>query len=283
MATLRMTEPGEWHLVRDVAFAAFEDYERRMGEPPTPIPPDEVVRQRFRHLIETDRGGAWLAEENGRAVGAAQAILREGVWGLSLLVVDPSAQSGGVGRALLERTLGYAEGARGGIIMSSGDPRALRAYARAGFDLHPAAQATGVPRSADPPASVREGSRADTELLETVDRAVRGAAHTVDLDVILTANARMLVVEERGYAVARGATVYLLAATDADAARDLLRAAIATAPEGEEVKVEGITASQNWAVEVVLDAGLELAMHGALFLRGDVGPFQPYLPSGAYL
>jgi hypothetical protein len=105
----------------------------------------------------------------------------------------------------------------------------------------------------------------------------------VDLDVILTGDSRMLVVEERGYAIARGPVVYLLAATDDDAARDLLRAAIATAPEGESVKVEWITSAQNWAIDVVLEAGLEISMHGAQFLRGDVGPFRPYLPSGAYL
>ena len=63
MATLRKTEPDEWHLVRDVAFAAFEDLERRQGEPPTPIPPDEVVKKRFSHLIETDRGGALNARQ----------------------------------------------------------------------------------------------------------------------------------------------------------------------------------------------------------------------------
>jgi hypothetical protein len=33
-----------------------------------------------------------------------------------------------------------------------------------------------------------------------------------------------------------------------------------------------------------LEAGLELRMDlGAVFLGGDVGPFVPYLPSGAYL
>jgi hypothetical protein len=33
----------------------------------------------------------------------------------------------------------------------------------------------------------------------------------------------------------------------------------------------------------VLDAGLSLTNDGAVFVRGDVGPFRPYLPSGAYL
>ena len=47
--------------------------------------------------------------------------------------------------------------------------------------------------------------------------------------------------------------------------------------------MEWITALQGWAIPPVLDAGLSLASEGAVFVRGDVGPFQPYLPSGAYL
>jgi len=33
----------------------------------------------------------------------------------------------------------------------------------------------------------------------------------------------------------------------------------------------------------VLDAGLALRVDGAVFVRGEVGRFRPYLPSGAYL
>ena len=43
------------------------------------------------------------------------------------------------------------------------------------------------------------------------------------------------------------------------------------------------TGAQRWAVDVVLEARMELAVRGAVFLRGDTGPFAPYLPSGAYL
>ncbi len=45
-----------------------------------------------------------------------------------------------------------------------------------------------------------------------------------------------------------------------------------------------LTATQPWAVEVCLEARMELhADEGCVFLGGDVGPFHPYLPSGAYL
>jgi GNAT superfamily N-acetyltransferase len=283
MAELRSLRPDEWRVAHEVASAAFQDLERREGVEPHPLPPHHVIEHRYRHIIETDPGGAWVAEENGRAIGAACAILREGVWGLSLLVVDPSAQSGGVGRALLERAVRYGDGARGGIITSSSDPRALRAYARAGFALHPAAEATGVPHRRTLPSTVREGSAADLALTEAIDRKVRGAAHGPDIEVMLAAGSRMLVVDDRGYAFGRGSDVYLVAAADVEAAQDLLRAVIATAPEDDAVTVSWITSAQGWAVDVVLEAGLELKLRGAVFLRGDVGPFQPYLPSGAYL
>jgi GNAT superfamily N-acetyltransferase len=282
VAELRQLQPEEWPVVHELASAAFQDLERREGVEPHPIPPAHVVERRYRHIIETDPGGAWLAVQDGRPIGAACAILREGVWGLSLLIVDPSAQSGGVGRALLERAVRYGDGARGGIITSSSDSRALRAYARAGFALHPAAEATGVPRRRTMPATVREGSAADVPLTEAIDRKVRGAAHGPDIEVMLDAGSRMLVVEGRGYAFGRGGDVYLVAAADEEAAQDLLRAVIATAPD-DEVTVAWITSAQGWVVDVVLEAGLELKMRGAVFLRGDVGPFRPYLPSGAYL
>ena len=48
--------------------------------------------------------------------------------------------------------------------------------------------------------------------------------------------------------------------------------------------VEWLTADQQWAIGVCVEARLELRSNsGAVFLGGDVGPFRPYLPSGAYL
>src|SRR5438094_800614 len=83
-----------------------------------------------------------LAEDDdGTCVGAALALVREGIWGLSLLVVAPGHQSNGTGRALLDAALRHAEGARGAIILASEDFRALRVYAGAGFDLRPALDA----------------------------------------------------------------------------------------------------------------------------------------------
>jgi hypothetical protein len=242
-----------------------------------------AARVRIRRLLATDPDGAWVAERGGELVGCSLAVMREGVWGLSLLVVRPSAQSLGAGRELLVRAYEYGAGARGWIVLSSRDARALRSYARLGLDLHPALAARGHPRRLEAPAEVRPGTRDDVPLTEEVDRAVRGAAHGHDLLALLDTGGDLLVLPERGYAVVRDGAIRLLAALDAEGATLLLRACLA-ASGPHAASVEWITSAQGWAVAPCLEAGLQLHSDlGAVFLAGDVGPFAPYLPSGAYL
>jgi GNAT superfamily N-acetyltransferase len=270
--------------VFELAVRTFTELAERFHEPPPPpsLPAPALVRTH--QLLERDPGGAWVAELDGDVVGAALAIDRDGLWGLSLLVVDPAHQSNGLGRALLARSLEYAGGGRrGAVILASPDPRALRAYARAGFVPHPCFSARGRPAAGPSPAGVREGGAGDLELTERVDRAIRGAAHGSDIEAMLRGDCRLIVVEDRGYAVHGRGSVRLLAALDEEAAADLLRGALAAVPPGEEISVEWLTARQDWAIAPVLDAGLTLRNDGAVFIRGDVGPFHPYLPSGAYL
>jgi GNAT superfamily N-acetyltransferase len=270
--------------VLELSTRAFADLAARLHEPPRPPSPPEERLVRVRHVIERDPGGAWVAERDGELAGAALAIDRDGLWGLSLLAIDPGHQSAGLGRALLARALEYADGGRrGAVILASPDVRALRAYARAGFVAHPSMSARGRAAPLEAPESVREGDLRDLELTERVDVAVRGVGHGSDIDALLRSGCRLFVVEGRGYAVLGGGSVRLLAALDEAAAADLLRGALAHAPPGEDVGVEWITARQHWAMGPVLDARLPLAVDGAVFVRGDVGPFRPYLPSGAYL
>jgi GNAT superfamily N-acetyltransferase len=268
--------------VHEVSVVTFADLNRRLHEPPAPAPALMPAIVRIHQLFERDPGGAWVAEDNGRMVGAALALDREGVWGLSLLVVRPDAQSSGAGRELLDRAYEYGNGARGRVVLASPDARALRSYARRGLALHPSVRAAGRPRNAAMPAEVRPGTLADLALAVAVDRAVRGAAHGDDIGAMLELGGELLVLDERGYAVVRTGAVRLLAATDEAGAATLLRACLAAAG-AREASVEWITSAQGWALTPCLDAGLELRTDGAVFVAGDVGPFVPYLPSGAYL
>jgi GNAT superfamily N-acetyltransferase len=281
--SVRPLEASDIDAVLDVMVEAFADLNRRFGEPPEPPGPVAAGRLRMARLLAADPGGAWVAERDGRVVGCSLGLIREGLWGLSLLVVSPDAQSSGVGRELLVRAWEYGRGARGWIVLASRDARALRSYARLGLDLHPAVAARGRPRRVAPPPDVRPGTLEDLPLTVEVDRAVRGAAHGDDLVALLESGGDLLVLPERGYAVVRDGAVRLLAARDEDGAATLLRGCLAAA-ETHEASVEWITSAQAWAVAPCLEAGLELRMDiGAVFLAGDVGPFAPYLPSGAYL
>ncbi len=252
--------------------------------------PEEVARRkdRYRHFLRYDPEGAWVAEDGDRIAGAAVALVRERLWVLSLFAVGKGYRDTGVGRALLDRALGYASGTRAGLIASSQHPAAMRRYARAGFDLHPTLRATGeVRRDALPSGlKVREGEDEDLELAAGVDRAVRGAAHGPDLELLLDGECRFLVSETpagRGYAVECNGSPAVVAATEPAVAQELLWACLARAPEGEDVGMPWITGRQNWAVPVALDAGLSLSSYGPICARGEVGPLTPYLPSGPFL
>jgi GNAT superfamily N-acetyltransferase len=268
----------------ELAVATFDAYSLARGEEPEPPPDPSTVPPRYLHPLRTDPGGCWVAEQDGRLTGCAIALLREGVWGLSLLVVHPDRQSAGIGRELLQATWKYGAGARGWIIMASGDPRALRSYARLGLTGHPVFIAEGEPRAVGMPDGVRVGSLADQALCDAADRHVRGAAHGSDIGAYLEMGLTLVVAEDRGYAMIRyDAGVRQLAAFDEDGAQAVLRGALAHL-EGRKIAVESLSALQSWAVPVCLDAGLQLrAGSGALFTGGDVGPFTPYLPSGAFL
>jgi hypothetical protein len=131
---------------------------------------------------------------------------------------------------------------------------------------------------------VRVGSREDIPFTEAVDRHVRGAAHGPDVEAWLEMNQTLLVADERGYAViGQDGNVRVLAAYDEAGARAVLHGAFAHA-NGGEVTVNWITAAQQWAIRACLDARLDLRTDaGVVFVGGDVGPFTPYLPSGAFL
>jgi len=268
--------------VQDASVATFQDLEERFFEPLSPPPPFEQAAVRLRHLLATDPGGAWVAEHEGTIAGCALALVREGLWGLSLLVVKPELQSAGIGRELLARARAYGDGARGQLILASRDVRALRAYVNLGLDLHPAALAIGTPRPLEMPVGVRPLQPGDRAWMDEIGRELRGAAHGDDIDAFMRADAFVTVMPGRGYAVARGGALKLLAARDEDAARTLLRAHLAGLRG--EATVEWLTSHQQWAVRECLDAGLRLdTAYGAVLAAGELGTMSPYLPSGAYL
>ena len=160
-----------------------------------------------------------MAERDGAMVGFATSFTRELMWILASFAVRPGLQGGGIGRALLEPALHHGRGCLRGMLNASEDPKATRRYRAAGFTLHPQMFLRGtVDRSVLPVVEhVREGSEGDIDLMDSIDRRTRGAAHGSD-HLVLMEGFRLLVTDRpagSGYAYVRpdGSPV-LLAATD---------------------------------------------------------------------
>ncbi|WP_432011746.1 GNAT family N-acetyltransferase [Streptomyces cucumeris] len=278
--------------VWEVVSAAFGDTAALAGLDGWPPGYVAEVHDRNRHLARSDPGGCWLAvDDGGMPLGAALSTRREGTWGLSMFAVLPRAQRQGVGRELLAATLLYGRGCLRGIICGSEDPRAVATYRRAGFALHPAMRLRGTvgpetkARLSPPDGAVHEGVARHRDLLDSVDRRTRGGAHGADHELLM-AQRRLLVVDDlagSGYCyVGEDGRVELLAATSRRLAKRLLTAALLCLPEGTDARVPALTAEQQWAVDVGLEAGLDLSTSGYVCLRG-MPPPAPYIPSGTFL
>jgi len=159
-------------------------------------------RPLFEHLAVTcDQ--QWVAEDDGRPIGYARSIVRDGVRELTELFVVPGLQSNGVGRELLERAF-PTEGARHRIVIGTFDARAVARYLRSGLDgrasifcLSRAPEEVSVvsdlrvePLVIDPPT---------IERLATIDRALLGYRRDVDH--------RWFAEQRRGLVYRRGADI----------------------------------------------------------------------------
>jgi GNAT superfamily N-acetyltransferase len=256
---------------------------RQVVPPPPPRTAAQTAAYRRAHVrfVERDGPGAWVAAREGSVVGMAEAIRRDGFWGLSMLFVRPEDQSRGVGRALLEAALGYADGADVRMIQSSPDPRAMRRYARLGLAMHPTAEISGSPDRKSIPTDLpgRGGDANDLELVASVEAAL-GRSRSEDVAFGLEVGDRLDVVETdgcRGWMLWQPGRLLMLGATDEETASTLLWRFVGQT--GDNAAVVGLTAAQNWAFNVAHDARLSLRVDGAMFVAGMAVP-GPWIPSG---
>ncbi len=245
----------------------------------------EVWIERTRHLVRTDPGGCWVAEDDTGLVGMASSFRRETLWCLATYAVLPGRQGQGIGKPLLAAALHHGRGCTRAMLSASSDTRAVRIYHQAGFELHPQMYLTGtVDRGALPVVEkVREGSASDVDLMDSLDRGARGAGHGPDHELMLR-TWRLLVSDTStgsGYAyLDQRGQLALLAASNRRTATRLLWTALAEGPG--TVTLAHVTGANQWALEVGLAARLALHQEGYLGLRG-MKPPTAYLHHGALL
>ncbi len=241
-------------------------------------------QRRLRHALRHDPDGCFVADAGGDIVGVGIATRREKLWFLSLLAVSTDAQSRGIGRRLLDATLRTLDDL--GALCASDDPKALRRYRTAGFDLVPCYEAKGKLDRARLPANgaVRPAALAEVrDFIEDIAAFHRGAPHGVDLDYFDAGEAALFVTDTaagRGYTFVDPRGPAVIGATTPTAARALLWTALAES--GDEPNLFWITHAQQWALDVALEAGLSLGAHGSRCVKGDVWRSSPYIPSGGW-
>ncbi len=257
---------------------------RRSWPDPQLRPPERSAAwvRRTQHLVGTDPAGCWVAERDEELLGVVVSFVREKMWLLASYAVVPGAQGLGLGRALLAPALEHGRGCLRAMVNASNDPKAVRRYHEAGFRLHPQMFLRGTPDRSTIPVvdKVREGGPADIDLMDSVDRRTRGAAHGADHEILIE-QLRLVVSDTssgQGYAYVDDG-VALLAATDRRTAARLMWEAIASS---DNLLIGHITPENDWALEVGLAARLELDQAGYLALR-RMRPPKPYLPHGALM
>jgi GNAT superfamily N-acetyltransferase len=289
--TIRPMRPEDVPVVERLSAEGFHELDTRMYRRSWPEPElrpaarGETWVARTLHLLRTDPGGSWVAEDETGILGAATSFTRELMWCLATYAVRPGLQGQGIGKPLLDAALHHGRGCLRGMLSASSDPKAARRYVLAGFTMHPQIFLTGtVDRSAIPVVEkVREGSAADIELMDSLDRRTRGAAHGPDHQVLLS-TCRLQVSDSStgsGYAyIEANGNVALLAASNRRTAARLLWAVLADS--SGETLIRHLTPTNHWAVDVGIAARLELHQDGYLGLRG-MKPPTPYVHHGALL
>jgi GNAT superfamily N-acetyltransferase len=233
-------------------------------------------------FLETDPGGCWVAVDDSGLLGFAASVVRERLWVLVTFAVRNGLQGRGIGRQILEQAEASGAGCDRGMLAASDDPRALRRYHAAGFELHPQMVLHGrVDRSAIPAVDgLRDGDPSDLEWMNDLDRDLRGAPHGPDHAILAGLGRLVVTVDRAGYAYSSATGPEVIAARDIPAATRLLWEFLASAPGDAEVS--HVTSANIWAADVALRAGLRLGVSGYLGVR-SMPPPSPYIHSGPLL
>ena len=140
----RAVTPADTRALFDTFLEAVAEIDQRLGSTDALDVSDPLAveaewnrrRPIFEHLAATADLG-WLAETaDGRVVGYARSILRDGVRELTEFFVRPGHQGGGIGGELLGRAF-PAEGARHRTIIATLELLAVAWYLKTGLSAVP--------------------------------------------------------------------------------------------------------------------------------------------------
>jgi GNAT superfamily N-acetyltransferase len=231
-----------------------------------PAPSLEIFINQQRHILETG-GAAVVAEQADRPLGFATAWTRGNDWFLASLFVDPGAQAGGVGTALLDAVWGPEVACRR-TITDAIQPVSNALYGRRGL-----IPATPILTFEGPVArtvgSSLEPSELDADGLASIDAAAYGFNRALDHRFWSRVAHRCGWLRDgmpAAYAYVLPGHVGPVAGVDPDAAAEAIQAALAETTASVRIQIPGTCRS---LVAAALAAGLRLGPTPMLLLLSE--------------
>ena len=222
-AVIRPATAEDGERCGDIFYEAFASIARRHNFPIEPGSP-EFAFYKASQLLTSDGFFGLIAERGGRVLACAFIDERDTIAGIGPVVVDPSGQDGGLGRALMEAAL-KRERERGApgvrLVQTAYHYRSLALYTKLGFAVRePLSVIQGTPPAISVPGrAVRPAERSDLAACGALCGHVHGHDRNRELrDAIATATARVV---ERpggitGYATGFGYGWHAVAETNED-------------------------------------------------------------------
>jgi GNAT superfamily N-acetyltransferase len=227
------------------------------------------------------------AEENGRFIGSNFLTEFDPIRGVGPITVDPSVQSRGAGRKLMEAVIERGKDARGiRLVQEATNTRSMSLYASLGFDIkEPLALMEGHPKGqVSEGTEIRPMTADDLAECEALCSSVHGITRTGELrDAIKYFNPHVAVRERRIVAYASTVTAWHLNHGVAETEQDLTDVLTgASANLGEPVSFllpTRVASLHRWA----LSAGLRMIKPLSLMSMGEYhDPRASYFPSVLY-
>ena len=240
--TIRRMQEGDIPRVGEIMVNAFNDVFRRHGYP-EPFPSPEVGISVARGYLSLEPEQCFTASLNGQVVGSGFLHLRRDSGGIGPITVDPTCQTKGIGRAIMQAVIDAGSQCRSlRLVQDAFNVVSFPLYTKLGFvvrgtaaslvgrEVH-AARATSV--------EIREWTAQDIGTLAALDRQLTGIERVQDFRYFLDQPPQLIgfvAGKPAGYlcCLRTGAGTFLgpAAATE----QSVLRALILTAAELEQGK-----------------------------------------------
>lgn len=167
-------EPQHVGEIGRICYEAFKDIQERHGFPPD-FPSVHFARQVLSMLVQRKDFYGVVALRDGQPVGSNFLSLTDPVAGVGPITIDCSCQGEGIGRALMQDMLEYAQRnniAQVRLLQDSFNVASLPLYASLGFDVKGGIAFMQATPAAAPDESVRPVAETDLPAIEELAKRI---------------------------------------------------------------------------------------------------------------